>query len=148
MPLFHVYGNMALNTALVARWPMAVVPNPRDIGDLVDTIRKVRPACLHGVPTLFIALLAHPDVQSGTADIRSMKICWSAAAPLMAETKQRFEQTTGGWLLEAYAMTETMLAAVCCPIKGEYKPGWGPPPDDVRIANRSGRARPAGRPGG
>jgi len=138
MPMFHVYGNMAMNTAWVARWPMAVIPNPRDINDLVATIRKVRPACLHGVPTLFIALLNHPDVQSGKADIRSMKLCWSAAAPLMAETKQRFEKITGGWLLEAYAMTETILAAACCPIKGEYKPGsvGCPLPDvDMRIVD-------------
>ncbi len=132
MPMFHVYGNMAMNCALVARWPMAVIPNPRDVDDLVATIRKVRPACLHGVPTLFIALLNHPDVQSGKAGIDSMKICWSAAAPLMAETKQRFEKLTGGWLLEAYAMTETMLAAACCPIHGTYKEGSvGVPLSDV-----------------
>jgi long-chain acyl-CoA synthetase len=138
MPAFHVYGNMALNTALVARWPLAIVPNPRDIDDLVATIRKVHPACLHGVPTLFIALLNHPDVQSGKADIRSMKVCWSAAAPLMAETKQRFEELTGGWLLEAYAMTETMLAAACCPIHGVYKQGsvGVPLPDvDMRVVD-------------
>jgi long-chain acyl-CoA synthetase len=138
MPMFHVYGNMALNTALVARWPLAVVPNPRDIDDLVATIRKVHPACLHGVPTLFIALLNHPDVQSGKAGIQSMKICWSAAAPLMVETKERFEELTGGWLLEAYAMTETMLSAVCCPVHGVYKKGsvGVPLPDvDVRIVD-------------
>jgi long-chain acyl-CoA synthetase len=138
MPQFHVYGNMAMNTSLVARWPMAVVPNPRDINDLVDTIRKVRPACLHGVPTLFIALLNHPDVMSGKAGIDSMRLCWSGAAPLMAETKQRFEKATGGWLLEAYGMTETMLAAVCCPVHGLYKEGSTgvPLPDvDVRIVD-------------
>jgi long-chain acyl-CoA synthetase len=138
MPMFHVYGNMAMNTAFLARWPMAVIPNPRDIGDLVATIRKVRPACIHGVPTLFIALLNHPDVQSGKVPINSMKVCWSAAAPLMAETKQRFEALTGGWLLEAYAMTETMLAAVCCPIHGTYKEGsvGVPLPDvDVRVVD-------------
>jgi long-chain acyl-CoA synthetase len=134
MPGFHVYGNMALSTALVARWPLAVVPNPRDINDLVATIRRERPACLHGVPTLFIALLNHPDVVSGKANIKSMKLCWSAAAPLMAETKQRFEQLTGGWLLEAYAMTETMLAAVCCPIHRAYKEGSvGVPLPDVDV---------------
>lgn len=138
MPAFHVYGNTALNSALVARWPLAVVPNPRDINDLVATIRKVRPACLHGVPTLFIALLNHPDVRSGKADIKSMKICWSGAAPLMAETKQRFEELTGGWLLEAYGMTETMLAAACCPIHREYKQGsvGVPLPDvDMRVVD-------------
>jgi long-chain acyl-CoA synthetase len=138
MPLFHVYGNMAMNCALLARWPMAVIANPRDIDDLVSTIRKERPACLHGVPTLFIALLDHPDVRSGKAGIDSMKICWSAAAPLMAETKQRFEALTGGWLLEAYAMTETMLAAACCPVHGTYKEGsvGVPLPDvDMRVVD-------------
>jgi acyl-CoA synthetase (AMP-forming)/AMP-acid ligase II len=100
------------------------------------------PACLHGVPTLFIALLHHPDVQSGKAGIDSMKLCWSAAAPLMAETKQRFEQLTGGWLLEAYAMTETMLAAVCCPIHGTYKEGSVGVP-----AARRGRPDRGRRPG-
>ena len=138
MPLFHVYGNMAMNCSLLARWPMAIIANPRDIDDLVSTIRKVRPACLHGVPTLFIALINHPDVQSGKAGIDSMKLCWSAAAPLMAETKQRFETLTGGWLLEAYAMTETMLAAACCPIHGTYKEGsvGVPLPDvDMRVVD-------------
>lgn len=138
MPLFHVYGNMAMNCALLARWPMAIIANPRDMDDLVSTIRKVRPACLHGVPTLFIALLNHPDVQSGKAGIDSMKLCWSAAAPLMAETKQRFEKLTGGLLLEAYAMTETILAAACCPVHGTYKEGsvGVPLPDvDMRVVD-------------
>ena len=92
MPIFHVYGNMALNTSFIARWPAAVVPNPRDIDDLVHVLQTVRPSCLHGVPTLFIALLNHPKVKSGAVDIKSMKICWSGAAPLMQETKQRFEK--------------------------------------------------------
>jgi long-chain acyl-CoA synthetase len=138
MPNFHVYGNMAMNCSFVARWPMAVVPNPRDVDDLVKTIQKVHPSCLHGVPTLFIALLNHPAVKAGKVDFKSMKLCWSAAAPLMAETKHRFEALTGGWLLEAYAMTETMLAAVCCPVRGQYKEGsvGVPLPDvDLRIVD-------------
>jgi long-chain acyl-CoA synthetase len=140
MPNFHVYGNMAMNASLVARWPMAVVPNPRDINDLVATLQKVRPSCLHGVPTLFIALLNHPAVQAGKVDFKSMKICWSGAAPLMVETKNRFESLTGGYLLEAYGMTETMLAAVVCPAHGVYKEGSTglPLPDvDVHIMDAS-----------
>src|SRR5512136_499539 len=134
MPNFHVYGNMAMNCSFVARWPMAVVPNPRDVDDVVKTIQKVRPSCLHGVPTLFIALLNHPDVKAGKVNFKSMKLCWSAAAPLMAETKHRFEALTGGWLLEAYAMTETMLAAVVCPVHAPYKEGsTGIPLPDVEV---------------
>lgn len=138
MPMFHVYGNMALNTSLVARWPMAVVPNPRDIDDLIATIAKVRPAVLHGVPTLFIALLNHPKVKAGQVDFKSMKVCYAGAAPLLVETKRRFEALTGGSLLDAYGMTETMLAAVVCPVHGAYKEGSTgiPVPDvDVRIVD-------------
>jgi long-chain acyl-CoA synthetase len=134
MPMFHVYGNMGMCTSLVARWPMALVPNPRDLDDLIATIRKTRPAVLHGVPTLFNSLLNHPDVLAGKVDFKSMKICYSAAAPLLAETKQRFEALTGGRLLEAYAMTETMLAAVACPVHGAYKEGsTGVPITDVEV---------------
>lgn len=138
MPMFHVYGNMALNTSLVSRWPMAVVPNPRDIDDLISTIQKVRPAVLHGVPTLFIALLNHPKVKAGKVDFKSMKVCYAGAAPLLVETKRRFEALTGGSLLDAYGMTETMLAAIVCPVHGAYKEGsiGIPVPDvDVRIVD-------------
>ena len=134
MPMFHIYGNMGFCTSLVARWPIALVPNPRDLDDLIDTIRKTRPAVLHGVPSLFNSLLNHPAVISGKVDFKSMKLCWSAAAPLMAETKHRFEALTGGRLLEAYAMTETMLAAVACPVNGVYKEGsTGVPISDVEV---------------
>ena len=134
MPMFHVYGNMALSTSLVARWPMAVVPNPRDIDDLLATIAKVRPAVLHGVPTLFIALLNHPKVKANQVDFKSMKVCYAGAAPLLTETKRRFEALTGGMLLDAYGMTETMLAAVVCPVHGEYKAGSvGIPVPDVEV---------------
>lgn len=138
MPMFHVYGNMALNTSLVARWPMAVVPNPRDIDDLLATITKVRPAVLHGVPTLFIALLNHPRVKAGKVDFKSLKVCYAGAAPLLVETKRQFEALTGGSLLDAYGMTETMLAAVVCPVHGAYKAGSTgiPVPDvDVKIVD-------------
>jgi long-chain acyl-CoA synthetase len=134
MPMFHIYGNMGMCTSLLARWPMVLVPNPRDLDDLIATIRKTRPAVLHGVPTLFNALLNHPAVQAGKVDFKSMKVCYSAAAPLLVETKHRFEALTGGWLLEAYAMTETMLAAVACPVHGVYKEGsTGVPISDVEV---------------
>jgi long-chain acyl-CoA synthetase len=135
MPLFHAYGNVAiLSAALVGRHPLALIPNPRDLDDLVDTIQKVRPALLLGVPTLFIALLHNSKIRAGKVDIRSLKLCFSAAAPLMAETKNRFEAITGGRIVEGYALTESMVAAVVSPVHGEYKPGSvGMPLPDVEV---------------
>ncbi|UCC65491.1 MAG: AMP-binding protein, partial [Anaerolineae bacterium] len=135
MPMFHAYGNLGiLSAALVGRHPLALIPNPRDLDDLVATIRKVRPALLPGVPTLFIALLHHPLARAGKVDFKSIKLCFSGAAPLLAETKSRFEALTSGWILEGYGLTESMLAAVVTPVYGEYKPGSvGMPLPDVQV---------------
>ncbi|MBT4513191.1 MAG: long-chain fatty acid--CoA ligase [Chloroflexi bacterium] len=139
MPLFHVYGNIAvLATGIVGQNPLALVPNPRDLNDVLATIRKVRPAFLPGVPTLFLALIKHPDVQSGKVDFKSMKLCIAGAAPLLAETKNRFEALTGGRMVEGYALTESMMGAAISPACGTYKPGsvGVPLPDvDIRIAD-------------
>jgi len=139
MPLFHTYGNIAvLVTGLVNRSPLVLVPDPRDIDDMVATIEKTRPAFLPGVPTLFIALLNHPRVKSGQADFSSLKLCISGAAPLLSELKQRFEAVTGGRMIEGYAMTETSMGGAVTPVLGGYRPGAVglPLPDvDIRIAD-------------
>jgi long-chain acyl-CoA synthetase len=139
IPLFHVYGNAgALTLGLVGHETLVPIPNPRDIDDLVATIRKVRPAFLPGVPTLFIALLNHPDVHAGKVDFKSIKLCVSGASSLLAEVKNRFETLTGGRMVEGYALTESMMATVLTPLHGPYKPGSVglPLPDvEVRIAD-------------
>jgi len=135
MPLFHAYGLIGvLATGLVGHNKLALIPNPRDLDDLLKTIESVRPAFLPGVPTLFNALLNHSRVKSGQVDLTSLKLCISGASSLMAETKQRFEGITGGRIVEAYAMTESMLGATVSPVFGMYKPGSiGIPLPDVEI---------------
>ena len=104
--------------------------------DLLATIRRVKPAFFNGVPTLYVALLNHPDVQSGKVDFKSIKICFSGAAPLMADTKQRFESMTGGRIVEGYSLTEAMMALCVNPVKGPNKLGSvGMPLPDVARAN-------------
>jgi long-chain acyl-CoA synthetase len=135
MPLFHAYGLLGvMATGLVGHNTLALVPNPRDLDDLLATIQKVRPAFLPGVPTLFNALLDHPKVKSGQVNLTSLKLCISGASSLLAETKQRFETVTGGRIIEAYALTESMLGATVSPVLGVYKPGSiGIPLPDVEI---------------
>jgi len=135
LPLFHVYGNVGVQSlALVNRNPLAIVPNPRDIADLIQTIRTVKPAFFNGVPTLFIALLNRTEVQHGKVDFKSIKICISGAAALMADTKNRFESATGARIVEGYSLTEAMMAACINPAKGPNKPGSvGMPLPDVHV---------------
>jgi long-chain acyl-CoA synthetase len=135
VPLFHVYGCVAVQgIAFLARLPLVLVPNPRDLDDLVATIRRFRPAFFVGVPTLYNALLEHRDVRAGRVDFGSMKTCVSGAAPLLAETRRRFEALTGGRLVEGYSMTEALIASVVEPIHGRRKPGSvGLPWPDVEL---------------
>jgi long-chain acyl-CoA synthetase len=135
LPLFHVYANVGVQSfAFVTGSTLALVPNPRDLKDLLATVRRVKPAFFNGVPTLYVSLLAHPDVQAGKVDFKSVKICFSGAAALMAETKSRFESMTGGRLVEGYSLTEAMMATCVNPVKGPNKIGSvGMPLPDVFV---------------
>jgi long-chain acyl-CoA synthetase len=135
LPMFHVYANVGVQAlAFVTGNPLALVPNPRDLKDLLATIRRVKPAFFNGVPTLYTALLNHPDVQSGKADFKSIRICFSGAAPLMADTKERFERITGGRIVEGYSLTEAMMALCINPVEGPNKTGSvGMPLPDVAV---------------
>jgi len=124
MPMFHAYGfNGVIASSLALRSPLAIVANPRDLGDVIATIKKVRPASMPGVPTLFIGLMEHPEVKAGNVDFKSMKLCVASAAPLLPETKKRFEELTGGKLIEGYGMTELTAAVTLGPIDGKWKAG-------------------------
>jgi long-chain acyl-CoA synthetase len=135
MPLFHAYGfNGVIASSLCVRSPLAVVANPRDLDDVIDTIRKVRPGSMPGVPTLFIGLMAHPEVAAGKVDFTCLKYCLSGAIPLMVETKQRWEAMTGAPILEAYGLTESTVVFTVGPLKGQWKEGAvGLPLPDVII---------------
>jgi long-chain acyl-CoA synthetase len=135
LPLFHVYSNVGIQSmALIARLPMALVPNPRDVGDLMKTLRKVKPGFFNGVPTLYMALLNQPDVQSGKVDFKSIRLCVSGASPLLADTKRRFESITGGRIVEGYSLTEAMMALCVNPAQGPAKLGSvGMPLPDVQV---------------
>ena len=153
LPLFHVYGNVGVQPlAFVGPNPLSLVPNPRDLDDVLATIKQVKPAFFNGVPTLYTAILNHPTVRNGQVDLRSIKLCFSGAAALMATTKREFEEKTGATIVEGYSLTEGMMACCVNPVRGEGKVGsvGMPLPDvDVRIvdAEDGGRQLATGETG-
>jgi long-chain acyl-CoA synthetase len=144
LPLFHSFANIGIQSvALRNHNAIALVPNPRDLDDLLATITRTRPTAFSGVPTLFNALLHHPKVRAGKVDFRSVKVCFSGAAPLLAETKRRFEELTGGRIVEGYSLTEAMLACAVNPVEGPNKIGsvGMPLPDvEMRVVDPEGGA--------
>lgn len=124
IPMFHVYGLIVgMSLAVYVGSSMVMIPNPRDLKDVLTSIDKYRPSMYPGVPTMYNAINNHPEVQAGKYDLSSIQACISGSAPLMRETKERFEALTGGKLVEGYGLTETLVATHCNPIFGENRTG-------------------------
>jgi long-chain acyl-CoA synthetase len=133
IPLYHAYGmiaGMSLGVSLGAS--LALVPSARDIPALVDTIHRLRPSVFPGVPALYNAINHHTDVVEGRVDIGSIRVCISGSTALMRETKDRFEQLSGGKISEGYGLSEAPVVTHCNPLLGVNKIGSiGMPMPDV-----------------
>ncbi len=133
IPLFHVYGMVAgMNFGLATGSSLVMVPNPRDLKDVLENISKHKASIFPAVPTLYNAINNHPDVLAGKYDLTSIKACISGSAPLMRETKDKFEELTGGRVFEGYGLSEAPTATHCNPMLGKNKTGSiGMPLPDV-----------------
>ena len=124
IPLFHVYGMVAgMNLAMATGSTMVMVPNVRDLKDVMDNISKYRCTIFPGVPALYNGINNHPDVKAGKYDLSSIKACISGSAPLMRETKEQFETLTGGKVFEGYGLSEAPTGTHCNPLLGVNKTG-------------------------
>jgi len=124
IPLFHVYGLVAgMTFSLSSGASMVMVPNARDIPDVLENIHKYKPSIFPGVPSLYNAINNRPEVKAGKVSLRSIKACISGSAPLMRETKETFEALSGGKVFEGFGMSETPTATHCNPLLGENRTG-------------------------
>jgi len=105
LPFFHIYGmTAALNSPIYISSKIILIPDPRDTYTLVDAIDKYEPTIFCGVPASYIGLINHPSIKQHK--IRSIRTCISGASPLPQEVQRRFEELTGGRLVEGYGLTE------------------------------------------
>ncbi len=124
IPFFHSYGmvtSMILPISIAAK--MVVIPDPRNLADVMKSIQEYKATFFPGVPTLYVAINNHPDIQAGKYDLTSIRACVSGSAPLMAETKKRFEEITGGKLVEGYGLTESHVVSHANPLLGDNRTG-------------------------
>ena len=94
---------------------------------------------LHATTKRFVDERKHAGIitllaRDGKVSFRSIKLCFCGAAALMAETQRRFEELTGGVIVEGYSLTEAQMAVVANPVRGEKKVGSvGMPLPDVGV---------------
>jgi long-chain acyl-CoA synthetase len=124
IPMFHVYGMVAVLSFAVSIGSMiTLVPNARDIDDVLGHIDTYHNTMFMGVPALFNAINNHEKVKSGEVDLSSIEVCFSGSAPLPPSTKAEFEKYSGGVVCEGFGMSEAPTATHGNPVKGQNKTG-------------------------
>jgi long-chain acyl-CoA synthetase len=133
IPLHHVYGMViGLNVGIAMGATIVLVPDGRDLEKILNLIQKHKVTFFPGVPSIYDAINHTPKASAGEINLRTIKACISGSAPLLQETRIKFEALTGGKLVEGYGLSEAPTATHCNPIQGENREGSiGLPLSDV-----------------
>ncbi|WP_296947845.1 AMP-binding protein [uncultured Massilia sp.] len=152
VPLYHCFGMVLGNLACVTHGAAMVQPGEGfDAGAVLATVQDERCTGLHGVPTMFIAILDHP--RFADHDLSSLRTGIMAGSPCPAEIMQRvMRQMHMEQITIAYGMTETspvsFQTAVDDPLDCRVGTvGRVLPHLEVKIVDGDGRIVPRGQPG-
>ncbi len=152
VPMYHCFGMVLGTLACVARGAAMVLTSEGfDPLAVLESVQAERCTALHGVPTMFIAELDHPDFHD--FDLSSLRTGIIAGAPCPVELMKRL---IGEMHLDqitiAYGMTETgpvsFQTSVDDPVKRRVTTvGRVLPHTEVKIVDEQGRVVPPNTPG-
>jgi long-chain acyl-CoA synthetase len=145
LPLFHVFGlSSQLNVCVRFGATMSLVPR-FDVTKVLEVMQRDGVTVFEGVPTMYVALLQHPNLAA--YDVSKLRVGVSGGAPIPAEVLDSFEEKFGIVILEGYGLTETAstttfnVSAEERRIYSVGKPIWGV---EVQIWDDDNRPLPAG----
>jgi len=133
LPLYHSYAmTTCMNLGALTASTLLLIPDPRDLEDVLKSITKQRPTLYPGVPAMYVAINNHPELSK--YDVSSIKACLSGAAGLPPEVQQRFQELTGARLVEGYGLSEASPVTHANPVFGENRVGTiGVPWPDTEV---------------
>ena len=150
LPIFHVFGmSVSMNFAIRMGWANVLVPKPQP-EPLLEAISKFKVSFAPLVPTMYIGILDHPDMEH--TDLTSIKGCFSGSAPLPLEVINKFQEKTGAIIVEGFGLTESTPVTHINPFNGLRKQGsiGVPIPDtECKIEDLNDKTKevPLGEPG-
>jgi long-chain acyl-CoA synthetase len=132
LPLFHSFGQTCvLNATLSAGGALTLLPR-FDAGNALELIERDRVTVFSGVPTMYNALLNHPERERFRTS--SLRLCISGGAPLPVELLRDFEATFRCPVLEGYGLSETSpIASFNHPDRPRKAGSIGTPVDGVEL---------------
>jgi long-chain acyl-CoA synthetase len=148
LPLFHSFGQTCgLNAVVGSGACLTLVPR-FDPGKALEVIQRDRVTVFEGVPTMYAALLNHP--QRREYGVGSLRVCVSGGAALPVEVLRGFEEAFGCIILEGYGLSETSPVASFNHPGRQRKPGSiGTPIEgvEIRVVDPVGEDVPVGAVG-
>jgi len=112
LPLYHIF---AFTVNLLLSWETGakniLIPNPRDLPDVLKTLRRERFHSFPAVSTLFNGLVNHPDFH--TVDWRHLRASVGGGMAVQNAVAQRWLEETGCPICEGYGLSETSPIASC-----------------------------------
>src|SRR5881394_180546 len=121
LPLFHSFGQtVAMNASLSVGACLTLVAK-FDPGEALATMQRDGVTHFYGVPTMYGALLHHPERES--FDTSSLRICITGGASMTVEGLRGFEEAFGAKVMEGYGLSETSPVACSNHPDRERKPG-------------------------
>jgi long-chain acyl-CoA synthetase len=149
LPLYHVFA-LSTNCFLPVMIGASnlLIPNPRDIKAFVKAMQGVQFTAMTGVNTLFNALLNNAEFRR--LDFSSLRLAVAGGMAVQKAVAERWKETTGKPLIEAYGLTETSPGAVANPLTIDNFTGaigLPLPSTDIAIRDDEGRDQPIGEAG-
>ncbi len=121
LPLFHSFGQTCtMNAAICCGACVTLLPR-FDPGKALEILQRDECTVFEGVPTMYGALLHHPD--RNDFDVSKLRVCASGGASLPVEVLRGFEDCFGCKVLEGYGLSETSPIASFNHPERERKPG-------------------------
>ncbi|MCR2793169.1 long-chain-fatty-acid--CoA ligase [Microbacterium sp. zg.Y625] len=121
LPLFHAYGMTLCLTFAMSIGAKVVLFPKVDVGLMTDAARKSPPTFLPAVPPIYDQLSR--AAERGKIDLSTVRFSISGAMSLPVTTVSRWEEVTGGLLVEGYGMTESSPVALGNPMGHSRRPG-------------------------
>jgi long-chain acyl-CoA synthetase len=121
LPLFHIYALTVVLLSSLRRGHLISLHQRFDVEAVMRDIEIKRATAFPGVPTMWIAIAALPDLDK--RDLSSLVACGSGGAPLPVEVARILERRVGMKLKSGWGMTETCSPGTAHPKEGPEKPG-------------------------
>ena len=139
LPLFHSYGQTCMqNASLLAGATIVLLPRFEPIAAL-ELMQRYQVTSFAGVPTMYFALLNHPDAGKYRIALRH---CTAGGSAMPVEVMRAFDAKYGVNILEGYGLSETSPVASFNTLERPKKPGSiGLPLDGVefKLVDEEGR---------